>query len=48
MHARMQDPGSEAVVRHWPSIDVGTEIYLSGNEIAEWSLSNFDILLPKN
>ncbi|KAG6421412.1 hypothetical protein SASPL_117964 [Salvia splendens] len=42
-----QDPGTEPVVRHWPSVDVGTEIYVSGNEIAKWSLSNFDILVPK-
>ncbi|KAL1563791.1 hypothetical protein AAHA92_06217 [Salvia divinorum] len=42
-----QDPGTEPVVRHWPSVDVGTEIYVSWNEIAKWSLSNFDILVPK-
>lgn len=41
-----QDPGTEPVLRHWPSIDVGTEIYVSGNEIAEWTLTNFDILVP--
>lgn len=42
-----QDPGTKPVERHWPSIDVGTEIYVSENEIAEWRLSNFDILVPK-
>ncbi|XP_071905173.1 uncharacterized protein [Coffea arabica] len=42
-----QDPGTKPAKRHWPSVDLGTEIYLSGNEIAEWSVSDFDIIVPK-
>lgn len=43
-----QDPGTEPVRRHWPSIDLGTEIYVSGqDEVAEWTVSDFDVLVPK-
>ncbi|KAM3683386.1 hypothetical protein ACB098_12G143500 [Castanea mollissima] len=41
-----QDPGTGPVARYWPSIDLGTEIYISGNEVAEWTVSDFDIILP--
>lgn len=41
-----QDPGTVPVARYWPSIDLGTEIYISGNEVAEWTVSDFDIILP--
>lgn len=34
--------------RYWPSIDLGTEIYISDNEIAEWTVSDFDIIIPKD
>lgn len=44
----MQDPGTEPVERHWPSIDLGTEIYISGGQLAEWTVSNFDIIIPKD
>ena len=44
----MQDPGTPPVKRSWPSLDVGTEIYVSNaDETAEWTISDFDILVPK-
>ncbi|KAK7244076.1 hypothetical protein RIF29_38894 [Crotalaria pallida] len=43
-----QDPGTKPVERHWPSIDLGTEIYISKvGQVAEWTVSNFDIIIPK-
>lgn len=41
-----QDPGTVPVKRRWTSLDVGTEIYVSENQVAEWTLSHFDILVP--
>ncbi|KAL3688293.1 hypothetical protein R1sor_014602 [Riccia sorocarpa] len=42
-----QDPGTPPATRRWPSIDVGTEIYISSSSAtAEWTLSNFDVLIP--
>lgn len=41
----LQDPGTEPVERHWPSIDLGTEIYVSSNQLAEWIVSDFDIIV---
>ncbi|KAI4333452.1 hypothetical protein L6164_018263 [Bauhinia variegata] len=42
-----QDPGTEPVVRRWPSVNVGTEIYISeSGQTAEWTVSNFDIIIP--
>lgn len=44
----MQDPGTKHVERHWPSIDLGTEIYISDvGQLAEWTVSSFDIIIPK-
>lgn len=43
----LQDPGTATAMRRWPSLDVGTEIYISNNEVAEWTLSDFDIMIPK-
>ncbi|KAJ7541420.1 hypothetical protein O6H91_10G058800 [Diphasiastrum complanatum] len=41
-----QDPGTPAAERVWPSIDVGTEIYISNqDETAEWTVSDFDVLV---
>uniref|UniRef100_A0A1D1YFW0 ATP synthase subunit delta, chloroplastic n=1 Tax=Anthurium amnicola TaxID=1678845 RepID=A0A1D1YFW0_9ARAE len=41
-----QDPGTPPAKRTWTSIDVGTEIFISGkDEIAEWTLSAFDVLV---
>ncbi|XWS27414.1 hypothetical protein CRYUN_Cryun26dG0113100 [Craigia yunnanensis] len=42
-----QDPGTKPVERHLPSIDLGVEIYISNDEIAEWTVSDFDIIIPK-
>lgn len=43
-----QDPGTTPVKRRWPSLDVGTEIYVSkDNQVAEWTVSDFDIIVPK-
>ncbi|KAJ6751938.1 hypothetical protein OIU85_002363 [Salix viminalis] len=42
-----QDPGTKPVERHWPSIDLGTEIYISCDQVAEWIVSDFDIVVPK-
>ncbi|XP_058082018.1 uncharacterized protein LOC131230216 [Magnolia sinica] len=42
-----QDPGTQPARRIWTSIDVGTEIFISDkDEVAEWTLSDFDVLLP--
>ncbi|KAF8024388.1 hypothetical protein BT93_F1543 [Corymbia citriodora subsp. variegata] len=41
-----QDPGTEPVERHWPSVDLGTEIYVHDNQVAEWTVSDFDIIVP--
>ncbi|PON88776.1 Serine/threonine protein kinase [Trema orientale] len=44
-----QDPGTRPARRIWTSIDVGTEIFVSEkDEIAEWSLSDFDVLLTSS
>ncbi|XP_031381809.1 uncharacterized protein LOC116196295 isoform X1 [Punica granatum] len=41
-----QDPGTAPARRTWTSIDVGTEIFVSNqDEMAEWTLSDFDVLL---
>lgn len=42
----LQDPGTQPARRIWTSIDVGTEIFVSKkDEVAEWTLSEFDVLL---
>jgi hypothetical protein len=41
-----QDPGTPPAKRRWTSIDVGTEIYVSENAEAEWTLRGFDVLVP--
>ncbi|KAL0360010.1 UNVERIFIED_CONTAM: hypothetical protein Sradi_3685500 [Sesamum radiatum] len=44
-----QDPGSKPAKRVWSSINVGTEIYVSPNgATAEWTVSDFDVLVPKD
>uniref|UniRef100_A0A2N9ID96 DUF7705 domain-containing protein n=1 Tax=Fagus sylvatica TaxID=28930 RepID=A0A2N9ID96_FAGSY len=46
-----QDPGTEPARRVWSSINVGTEIYVSGRGTgvtAEWTVSDFDILVPED
>ncbi|KAI3466771.1 hypothetical protein Pfo_023434 [Paulownia fortunei] len=42
-----QDPGTAPARRQWTSIDLGTEIYKDPNQVAEWTVSNFDILVPR-
>ncbi|CAN1236369.1 hypothetical protein LINGRAPRIM_LOCUS1684 [Linum grandiflorum] len=40
-----QDPGTPPARRIWTSLDVGTEIYVSGeDQVAEWVLSDFDVV----
>ena len=44
-----QDPGTPSAKRQWPSVDVGTEIYISSeSETAQWTVSDFNILIPSN
>lgn len=41
-----QDPGTPPARRIWTSTDVGTEIFVSDkDEMAEWTLSDFDVLI---
>ncbi|KAJ8771208.1 hypothetical protein K2173_025997 [Erythroxylum novogranatense] len=42
-----QDPLTEPVERHWSSIDLGTEVYMSADQVAEWTVSDFDIIITK-
>ncbi|KAK4857433.1 hypothetical protein QYF36_000642 [Acer negundo] len=42
-----QDPGTTPVRRKWLSIDLGTEIFKDPDQVAEWTVSDFDILVPK-
>ena len=44
----VQDPGTPAAKRVWTSIDTGTEIFVSDkDEVAEWTLSDFDVILTQ-
>lgn len=41
-----QDPDTPPAVRMWPSVDVGTEVYVSSQPyVAEWTVSDFDVLI---
>ncbi|RID60897.1 hypothetical protein BRARA_E00085 [Brassica rapa] len=40
-----QDPGTTPARRIWTSVDVGTEIYKDGGAVAEWHLSDFNVLI---
>lgn len=42
----LQDPGTPAARRQWMSIDLGTEIYKDADQVAEWTVNDFDILVP--
>lgn len=45
----VQDPGTKPAKRVWSSINVGTEIYVSPSGVtAEWTVSDFDVLVPKD
>lgn len=41
----MQDPDTIVAKRISTSINLGTEIFID-NEIAEWTVSNSDIIIP--
>lgn len=43
----MQDPGTKPIRRKWLSLNMGTEIYKDADQIAEWTVTNYDILVPK-
>jgi len=44
----MQDPGTPPARRVWTSLDSGTEIFISDkDEVAEWTLSEFDVILTE-
>ncbi|CAN4116588.1 unnamed protein product [Withania somnifera] len=40
-------PGTSPARRKWTSIDLGTEIYKDQNQVAEWTVIDFDILVPE-
>ncbi|CAN6994156.1 hypothetical protein IGI04_017321 [Brassica rapa subsp. trilocularis] len=40
-----QDPGTTPARRIWTSVDVGTEIYKDEGAVAEWHLSDFNVLI---
>lgn len=42
----MQDPDTIVAKRILTSINLGTEIFIDDNEIAEWTVSNSDIIIP--
>ncbi|XP_006467601.1 uncharacterized protein LOC102624078 isoform X3 [Citrus sinensis] len=42
-----QDPGTKPARRQWTSIDLGTEIFKDPDQVAEWTVSDFDILVTK-
>lgn len=43
----LQDPDTEPVRRKWMSIDLGTEIFKDPDQVAEWTVTDFDIIVPK-
>lgn len=43
----LQDPGTPSARRQWMSIDLGTEIFKDPDQVAEWIISDFDIVVPK-
>lgn len=44
----VQDPDTPPAKRIWTSLDTGTEIFVSNkDEIAEWTLSDFDVILTQ-
>ncbi|KAF7840358.1 uncharacterized protein G2W53_002656 [Senna tora] len=42
-----QEPGTTPARRKWTSINIGTEIFKDPQQIAIWTVSDFDILIPK-
>lgn len=42
-----QEPRTPPARRQWMSIDLGTEIFKAPDQVAEWTVSDFDILVPR-
>ncbi|XP_015875501.2 uncharacterized protein LOC107412270 [Ziziphus jujuba] len=42
-----QDPRTPPARRKWMSIDLGTEIFKDPNQVAEWTVSDFDIVITR-
>ncbi|KAG6696202.1 hypothetical protein I3842_09G136200 [Carya illinoinensis] len=42
-----QDPGTPPARRQWKSVDLGTEIFKDPDQVAEWTVTDFDILVPE-
>lgn len=42
-----QDPGTPSARRQWMSVDLGTEIFKDPDQVAEWTVSDLDIIVPK-
>ncbi|XP_052201245.1 uncharacterized protein LOC127807445 isoform X1 [Diospyros lotus] len=40
-----QDPGTLPARRQWTSVNLGTEIYKDPDQVAEWTVSDFDIFV---
>ncbi|KAK4386149.1 hypothetical protein Sango_2485500 [Sesamum angolense] len=40
------DTGSPPAERYWSSDNLGIEIYMAENQFAEWSVKDFDIIIP--
>nr|DAD44008.1 TPA_asm: hypothetical protein HUJ06_002238 [Nelumbo nucifera] len=40
-----QDPGTVPMDRSWDSIGVGTEVFMNPDQVVEWTISDFDILM---
>ncbi|XP_021850000.2 uncharacterized protein [Spinacia oleracea] len=41
-----QDPGTKPIKRRWTSIDLGVEVYRDPDQVIEWTVTDFDILVP--
>ncbi|KAL9236859.1 hypothetical protein vseg_011481 [Gypsophila vaccaria] len=41
-----QDPGTTPIKRKWSSIDLGVEVYRDTGQVIEWTVSDFDIIVP--
>ncbi|KAK9696867.1 hypothetical protein RND81_08G002300 [Saponaria officinalis] len=41
-----QDPGTTPIKRKWSSIDLGVEVYRDPRQLVEWTVSDFDIIIP--
>ncbi|KAH9617510.1 hypothetical protein KSS87_007814 [Heliosperma pusillum] len=41
-----QDPGTTPIKRKWSSIDLGVEVYRDPDQVIQWTVSDFDIIVP--